>query len=163
VDSGEADLALLTARASARPGAVELGSDEVVLVLPRSHELHGQGRIDLRSAADLELVMIRPYQAIFDELAAAARAATGGREPTVRWIGNLTTLLGLVDSEGSRVALMTRRAALRHAISPDRLLSVSGVDIRRYYSLFPSRYSARRSSVALLRDHLEASLPFQRA
>jgi hypothetical protein len=50
-----------------------------------------------------------------------------------------------------------------HAISPDRLVSVGGVDIRRYYSLFPSRHSARRSTVALLRSHLEASLPFATA
>lgn len=158
VDKGEADLAFLTAPATERPGAVELGSDEVVLVVPRSHELAGRTRIDLATAAELELLMIRPYRAVYEELSSAVRAATGGPGPGVRWIGNLTTLLGLVDSGPDCVAVMTRRAALRHDIAVDRLLSVSGVDVRRYYSLFPSRYSARRNPVAQLRRYLEADL-----
>ena len=162
VDAGEADLALLTAPATERPGAVELGSDEVVLVVPRGHEYHGRARIDVAAAADLELVMIRPYRSIADELSAAVRAATDGRGPSVRWIRNLTTLLGLIESESSRVALMTRRAAVRHNISPERLVSVGGVDIRRYYSLFSSRYSARRSPVATVRTYIEENFPFSR-
>jgi DNA-binding transcriptional LysR family regulator len=159
VDGGDADMAFLTARATERPGAIELGSDEIVLVVPRSHALAGRAAIDLATAADLELLMIRPYRGVYEELAAAARAATDGPAPGVRWIGNLTTLLGLVDSGPDRVAVMTRRAALRHGISAERLLSVTGVDLRRYYSLFPSRYAARRSPVARLRRHLEADLP----
>jgi DNA-binding transcriptional LysR family regulator len=158
VDDGEADMAFLTMRAAARPGAVELGSDEAVLVVPATHDLAGCGRADLAAVSELELLMIRPYQAIFDQLADAARASVG-RSPAVRWIGNLTTLLGLVDSDGSRVGVMTRRAAVRHGIAADRLVSVGGVDIRRYYTLFPSRYSARRSAVTTLLTHLRANLP----
>ncbi|WP_010227613.1 MULTISPECIES: LysR family transcriptional regulator [unclassified Pseudonocardia] len=161
VDDGEADLALLTARAAGRPGAIELGSDEVVLVVPVAHELHGADRAGVAAVAGLELLVIRPYQAVFDQLSAGARAATGGPGPGVRWIGSLTTLLGLIDSEASRTALMTRRAALRHGIAADRLVSVVGVDLRRYYSLFQSRYSARRSAVVALREHLESALPFR--
>jgi DNA-binding transcriptional LysR family regulator len=162
VDGGEADLALLTARAGERPGAVELGSDEVVLVLPPAHGLVGRGRVDLPAVADLELLMIRPYQQVFDQLAAAVRAVTDGPGPGVRWLGNLTTLLGLIDSDAARAAVMTRRAARRHEIAAARIVSVAGVDLRRYYSLFPSRYAARRGPVAELRAHLEATLPFSR-
>lgn len=163
VDDGDADVALLTARAAERPGAIELGSDEVVLVVPDTHELNGKVRVGLPDVADLELLMIRPYQGVFDELSDAVRVATGGRAPSVRSIGSLTTLLGLIDSDTSRVALLARRAAVRHGISGDRLVSVIGVDIRRYYTLFLSRYSARRSAVVALREHLESTLSFHDA
>lgn len=163
VDDGEADLALLTARATERPGGVELGSDEVVLILPHAHPLRSTARIAVEALADMELLVIRPYQEIVEQLSAAARTATGGRAPRVRWMGSLTTLLGLIDTEGSPAALMTSRAATRHGIAAERQISVDGVDIKRYYSLFSSRYSAKRNSVALLRRHLEASLPFRPA
>ncbi|MCE0766032.1 LysR family transcriptional regulator [Pseudonocardia kujensis] len=161
VDDGEADLALLTARATERPGAVELGSDEVVLVVPPAHPLRGTAQTAVAALADLEILVIRPYREIVEQLSTATRAATGGRAPRIRWMGSLTTLFGLIDTEGAPAALMTRHAAARHGIAAERQISVAGVDIRRHYSLFSSRYSAKRTSVALLRRHLEASLPFR--
>lgn len=162
VDGGEADLALLTAPATERPGGVALGSHEVVVVLRADHPLRGAGRVEPAALADLQLSAIRPYRLVVDQLTAAARAATGGRAPSVRWMSSLTTLLGLLDMGGLQAALMTGPAAARHGIPADRLISVDGVDIRRYYSLFPSRYSARRNRVALLATHLRESLPFAR-
>lgn len=133
LERGDAQLAVLSGAVDGSAGSESLGSDDVVLALPPGHRLQGRGEVDAAELAGCELMLIRPYEVVYSRLACAVRAATGAA-PVARWVGSLTTLLGLLAAGGG-IAVMTRGAARRDGLPDGSMLRVRGLELRRDYAM----------------------------
>lgn len=139
LENGSADFGILAYEGSDERLVVEpLQSEDVVLALPPDHPLSKRGKVKLRELDGQELIVIEQYLGMH-RLLAEALEREGITLPPPLTVGNLSTLLGMLDARMGP-ALLSRSMAVRRRAAGDTIVEVEGVNLRRNYALvYPRR------------------------
>jgi LysR family transcriptional regulator, carnitine catabolism transcriptional activator len=145
LDSGAADLALLCLEDRDLGYAFEpLRSDEMVLVVPPGHVLATQARVDVEVFAAHRLMIIEQYRTLCERLDEVL-GNRGLAIAPVRVVGNLTTLVGMLEA-GLGITLLPRAIAKRSDEKRHVVVEVDGIDMRRTFGIVQA--SSARPGVA---------------
>ncbi|MFC7898277.1 LysR family transcriptional regulator [Streptomyces sp. NPDC057381] len=157
--SGEADVIVTTTDYTGLSWGtdlevISLGTDSVVLVLPRAHPLASRTTVSLAACKDETWACDRPQSYMADLTLRLCRES--GFEPRVACrFGNYLMLLRHVETTGS-IALLPALA-----VTPDHAVVTRGLNppVRRNIAVLVRRGTTRRAEVtaviAALRDHPE--------
>lgn len=143
LQEGAADFGVLAYEGGDEQFIVEpLRTEDVVVVAPANHPLAvaGRRRVALDDLHGQKLIMIDQYQPMRRQLEAAMQAQ-GLSLPPSPSVGNLTTLLGMMDAQMG-LALLSRSIANQRRVRGDLLLEIEGVELRRRYALVHLRKAA---------------------
>ncbi|HZZ02740.1 LysR family transcriptional regulator [Paraburkholderia sp.] len=148
LDSGRADLALLAlASDDGRYHFEPVRSDGMVLIAPADHAFADRLHIDPAELAGQRLLVIDQYLPIMSGITEALKAR-GLEPPSCKAVGNLNTLLGMVDA-GLGLTLLPRVMAHRSTQNGHRLIELDGLELRRTFGIVwprDARLSASSSS-----------------
>jgi DNA-binding transcriptional LysR family regulator len=134
LDNGDADFGILAYEGPDDRFIVErLRSEDVVLVVPPGHPLANRLKVRLSELHGVELMVIDQYQSMVQRLAAALEAQ-GFALPPSPSVGNLSTLLGMLDARMG-VALLSRSIAGRRKVPGEAIVEIDGIELRRDYAL----------------------------
>ncbi|MEJ7685546.1 MAG: LysR family transcriptional regulator [Variovorax sp.] len=165
LESGSADVAVMGFDGEDSRFFVEpFGNDEIVLVMPTIHRLFGVATAGLDQLASAELILIDQYQPMLETIV-SSMAARGLAPPRSHIVGNLGTLLGMLEA-GMGIALLPRSTALRQQHCGS-IASIAGLTLRRNYALVSPRKThqtpAVKSFCEYLRSRLAGSWPLSPA
>jgi LysR family transcriptional regulator, carnitine catabolism transcriptional activator len=156
LDSGIADVAVVSDIGDGRFRSEPLGSDAVVLVIPPNHVLVNAKHVTLEELVGETLIVVDLYQPIRDSISAAMREKN---LPLPRFISvsNLGTLLGMLNASMG-MALMARKRGLRRQSRGDGLAIIDELELRRNYTLLFPRKAEVSTSVQSFCTFLRGSL-----
>ncbi|WP_322032119.1 LysR family transcriptional regulator [Paraburkholderia sp. J76] len=145
IDTGVADFALLCLEAEDERYAFEpLRSDDMVLVVPPGHALAQEPRVDATVFVTHSMMIIEQYRALCDRIDAILGSRGLSLAP-VRVVGNLTTLVGMLEA-GLGITLLPRAIAQRGDAKRHVIVEVDGIDMRRTFGIVQT--SGARPGVA---------------
>ncbi|MGC3986807.1 MAG: LysR family transcriptional regulator [Pseudorhodoferax sp.] len=155
IDTGEADVAVLALDApDRRYRFTALWKDDMVLVAPRKHPLAEHRSVGARELASVPLIVVDQYQAVRGRIAAALQERGLGM-PASKVVGNLNTLLGMLDA-GMGVTLLPRSVSDRGSVSRHARIEIKDIDMTRNFGIVTSRTgkpgAALQSFVRFLRQ-----------
>ncbi|MEJ7685554.1 MAG: LysR family transcriptional regulator [Variovorax sp.] len=163
LESGAADVAIVSDDSNGRFRTEPLGSDEVVLVIPPTHALNGAAYVGLEQLEGEDLIMIDQYHPIYEAIIAAMRERHL-RLPHFASVSNISTLIGMLDA-GMGMALMARASGLRRQPKGDSIAVIDTLNLRRNYALlFPRKAepgTAVQSFCQFLRESLVGKWPLR--
>ena len=134
VSSGAADLAVLALEEGETRFRFEpLWTRDMVFVAPAGHELTGHARMTLEELAHYPLMVVEQYQPIVARIAEALKQR-GLTLSQVRTVGNLNTLIGMLDA-GMVATLLPRSTARRIDPAKHTVVELDGVDLRRSFGI----------------------------
>lgn len=146
IDSGDADVAVLALDApDRRYRFTPLWKDDMVLVAPQKHALSKQTSVGPEELASVPLIVVDQYQAVRARIAAAL-VARGLTMPPSKVVGNLNTLLGMLDA-GMGVTLLPRSVSARGSVANHARLEIRDIDMTRQFGIVIARDT--KISVAL--------------
>jgi LysR family transcriptional regulator, carnitine catabolism transcriptional activator len=162
LDNGTADFGVLAYEGDNERLTVEpLRSEDMVLVVPPDHALSKREKVTLRDLDRQELMVIEQYQAVRQQLVDAMQRKGFTLLPSPS-VGNLSTLLGMLDARMG-MALLSRSMAGRRKSAGHAVVEFEGVVLRRNYALvYPARKelgTAAQSFRRFVRDHLTGEDP----
>lgn len=138
IESGDADVAVLALDApDRRYRFTPLWKDDMVLVAPRKHPLAAQTSVGAKELATVQLIVVDQYQAVRARIATAL-AALGLTMPPSKIVGNLNTLLGMLDA-GMGVTLLPRSVSARGSVAKHARLEIRDIDMTRQFGIVTAR------------------------
>lgn len=138
IESGEADVAVLALDApDRRYRFTSLWKDDMVVLAPRSHALARHRSVGLEELASVSLIVIDQYHAVLGRIAAALKAR-GLSMPPPKVVGNLNTLLGMLDA-GMGVTLLPRSVSGRGSVSKHARIEIGDIDMTRNFGIVTAR------------------------
>lgn len=145
LDTGVADFALLCLEEEDGRYAFEpLRSDDMVLVVPPGHALAQEARVDATVFAAHGMMIIEQYRTLCDRIDEILGSRCLSLAP-VRVVGNLTTLVGMLEA-GLGITLLPRAIAQRGDAKRHVIVEVDGIDMRRTFGIVQT--SGARPGVA---------------
>lgn len=138
IDSGEADVAVLALDApDRRYRFTPLWKDDMVLVAPPAHALARQTSVAPEELAQVPLIVVDQYQSVRARIAAALEAR-GLKMPASKVVGNLNTLLGMLDA-GMGVTLLPRSVSARGSVARHARIEIRDIDMTRHFGIVTAR------------------------
>lgn len=138
IDAGNADVAVLALDApDRRYRFIPLWKDDMVLVAPRTHALAKQTSVGPEELASVPLIVVDQYQAVRARIAVALEAR-GLVMPPSKIVGNLNTLLGMLDA-GMGVTLLPRSVSARGSVANHARLEIRDIDMTREFGIVTAR------------------------
>ena len=138
VDDGSADLAVLSLEAPDRRFRVQpLAKDDLVLVAPTTHPFAGLKSVSLETMSTQPLMFIEQYEPIRTRIAEEL-LTRGIQLPPSATVGNLNTLLGMLDA-GMSATVLTRSMAKRSQLKGHSIVEIEGIHLVRNFSVLRSR------------------------
>jgi len=161
LDSGAADVLVAAFDEKVQPYPRKLlWSGEMVLVAPAGHPLARHASVDPGVLVDHPLMLIEQYQPMRAHIAEALQAR-GLSMPPAKIVGNLNTLVGLLDA-GMGVTLLPSLIAQSGSAAGHRVVSLQGLELRRDFGLvFPRKEApghATSAFCAFLERHLNPEM-----
>lgn len=142
IDDGSASLAILAYDGDdGRYRFEPLWSDDMLLMTPANHPLAGAGSVGPDAFARHALVMVDQHQALRRRIAAALETR-GLALPPAQVVGNLNTLLGMLNA-GIGVALLPRSMAGRPEVARNALVEIEGIDLTRHFGIVTAQGGQR--------------------
>ena len=134
LDTGNADLAVLALSSdTGRYQFDPIRSDDMVLVAPAGHAFAGRSNIDPLELAGHRLLVIDLYLPMMSRIADAVKAR-GLEPPSCKAVGNLNTLLGMIDA-GLGLTLLPRVMARRSIKIGHTVIELDGLPLRRTFGI----------------------------
>jgi DNA-binding transcriptional LysR family regulator len=162
VESGAADVAVMAFEASSERFRRQLlWSEEMVLVVPAQHALAKFRSVKPEILADYPLMVIEQYQPMRARIAELLERQ-GLTMPASKSVGNLNTLLGMLDA-GMGVTLLPRIIAKRNEERGTRIVSLQGVDLYRDFGLIFPRKSEQSLAVSSFCEFLNQQMSLEAA
>lgn len=138
IDSGQADVAVLALEGSDRRYRfVPLWQDDMLLVAPRGHALAQRKSVRPEDLASIALMVVDQYQGVRARIADALQER-GLKLPASKVVGNLNTLLGMLDA-GMGVTLLPRSVSQRGSVAKHAHIEIEGVDMTRRFGVMTAR------------------------
>lgn len=138
IDAGDADVAVLALDGpDRRYRFTPLWKDDMVLVAPRKHPLAAQASVGPQELASTPLIVVDQYQAVRARIAAALEAR-GLAMPPSKIVGNLNTLLGMLDA-GMGVTLLPRSVSARGSVANHARIEIRDIDMTRHFGIVTAR------------------------
>jgi DNA-binding transcriptional LysR family regulator len=159
VQEGAADLGVCnTANGAGDLQTRPYRTDDLVLIVPRGHELCAQGAIDFEAALDHDQVGLHANSSIY--LAMRQAAAAVGRTIKLRiHVTGLDAMCRMIQN-GLGVGVMPQRAfALMHGVGALESVALNDVWAKRQIQLVARDFSTLPLTARLLVDHLAQSAP----
>ncbi len=134
IDEGRADVALLAYEGTDSAYRFQpLWSDDMLLVAPRGHPLAKKKSIGAEQLASVPLIVVDQYQAVRARISAALQQR-GLTLPAAKVVGNLNTLLGMLEA-GMGVTLLPRSVSGRGDVAKHARIEIEDVDLRRHFGI----------------------------
>jgi DNA-binding transcriptional LysR family regulator len=138
IEAGEADIAVLALDApDRRYRFTPLWKDDMVVLAPRSHALADHRSVGPQELASVPLIVVDQYHAVLGRIAAALQAR-GLTMPPPKVVGNLNTLLGMLDA-GMGVTLLPRSVSGRGSVSKHARIEIADIDMTRSFGIVTAR------------------------
>lgn len=138
IDEGNADVAVLALEGSdKRYRFVPLWQDDMLLVAPHGHALARRKSVGPEDLASIALMVVDQYQGVRARIADALQER-GLKLPPSKVVGNLNTLLGMLDA-GMGVTLLPRSVSLRGSVAKHAHIEIEGVDMTRRFGVVTAR------------------------
>ncbi|MAB97251.1 MAG: transcriptional regulator protein [Pseudomonadaceae bacterium] len=146
IDSGQANLAVLALEEHISRYQFEpLWNEEMLLVVPISHEITRLETVNLDVLAKYPLMIVEQYQALRTRIVSLL-AENGLTLPPSKVVGNLNTLIGMLNA-GMGITLLPRAMAQINGNSLHSLITINGLDLRREFGLvFPKKHELSTAS-----------------
>jgi LysR family carnitine catabolism transcriptional activator len=134
IDDGHADVAVLALEGSDRRYRfVPLWQDDMLLVAPQGHALAQRKSVGPEDLASIALMVVDQYQGVRARIADALQER-GLKLPPSKVVGNLNTLLGMLDA-GMGVTLLPRSVSNRGSVAKHAHIEIEGVDMTRRFGV----------------------------
>jgi LysR family carnitine catabolism transcriptional activator len=138
IDGGQADVAVLALEGSdKRYRFVALWQDDMLLVAPRGHALAKRKSVGPEELASIALMVVDQYQGVRARIADVLQQR-GLKLPASKVVGNLNTLLGMLDA-GMGVTLLPRSVSQRGSVAKHAHIEIEGVDMTRRFGVVTAR------------------------
>ena len=138
ISDGRADVAVLALDSDdARYRFQPLWKDDMVLVAPRSHALARRKNVRPEDLVDVPLIVVDQYQAVRARISAALEVR-GLRMPQAKVVGNLNTVLGMLDA-GMGVTLLPRSVSNRGNVAKHACIEIADIDMTRTFGIVTAR------------------------
>lgn len=146
IEAGEADIAVLALDApDRRYRFTPLWKDDMVVLAPRSHALADLRSVGPQELASVPLIVVDQYHAVLGRIAAALQAR-GLTMPPPKVVGNLNTLLGMLDA-GMGVTLLPRSVSGRGSVSKHARIEIADIDMTRSFGIVTARGTKPNASL----------------
>ncbi|WP_179106819.1 LysR family transcriptional regulator [Variovorax sp. KK3] len=146
IDTGEADVAVLALDAADRRYRfTALWKDDMVLVAPKKHPLARNTSVGPEDLASVPLIVVDQYHPVREKIAAALRER-GLTMPPSKVVGNLNTLLGMLDA-GMGVTLLPRSVSCRGNVGKHARIEIRDIDMTRNFGIITARDSKPNSTL----------------
>lgn len=157
LDAGTADVlvAAFDERVEPYPRKL-LWSGEMVLVVPSGHPLAKHNSVAPGVLVDHPLMLIDQYQPMRARIAEVLQAQ-GLVMPPAKIVGNLNTLVGLLDA-GMGISLLPSLIARSGSAAHHRIVSLEGLELRRDFGLVFPRVGETGHATGAFCDFLERHL-----
>ncbi|MCY1518667.1 aminoethylphosphonate catabolism associated LysR family transcriptional regulator [compost metagenome] len=134
LDAGAANFAVMAFESSSERFQQELlWREKMVLVVPAQHPLAKFRQVKPAILAEHTLMVIEQYQPLRARIAEAL-GSQGLSMPQVKSVGNLNTLLGMLDA-GMGVTLLPHIIAKRNEARGTRIVLLEGMDLHRDFGI----------------------------
>ena len=146
LDDGRADLAVLAYEGTdSRYRFAVLWHDDMVLVAPKNHPLAQCKSVGVNELSSVALMVVDQYQGVRARIADALQAK-GLVLPASKVVGNLNTLLGMLDA-GMGVTLLPRSVSSQGSVARHARIEIDGIDMTRTFGIATSRSAKANPSV----------------
>ncbi len=146
IDDGRADLAVLAYEGTdSRYRFTPLWRDDMVLVAPKGHALARRKSVNAKDMASIALMVVDQHQGLRARIDDALQAQ-GLALPASKVVGNLNTLLGMLDA-GMGVTLLPRSVSSRGSVAKHARIEIEGVDMTRIFGIATARSAKPSASV----------------
>lgn len=156
IEANEADLAVVAFdNDSSKLSFQPLTEEDMLVVVPNTHEFAQAGDITLEQLATIPLMLLERYSILRDTLADAF-AQHGLTLRPMHQAANLSTLLGMVDA-GLGATFLPRSMAQRYARDTRATLRVTDVRLMRSFGILRSRNAELSAAAQSFVRHLQSN------
>jgi DNA-binding transcriptional LysR family regulator len=156
IEANEADLAVVAFdNDSSKLSFQPLTEEDMLVVVPTTHEFAQAGEITLEQLAQIPLMLLERYSMLRDTLAEAFTQHGLSLRP-MHQASNLSTLLGMVDA-GVGATFLPRSMAQRYARDTRATLRVTDVKLMRSFGILRSRDAELSAAALSFVRHLQAN------
>jgi DNA-binding transcriptional LysR family regulator len=156
IEANEADLAVVAFdNDSSKLSFQPLTEEDMLVVVPNTHEFAQAGDITLEQLATIPLMLLERYSILRDTLADAFTQHGLTLRP-MHQAANLSTLLGMVDA-GLGATFLPRSMAQRYARDTRATLRVTDVRLMRSFGILRSRSAELSAAAQSFVRHLQSN------
>jgi DNA-binding transcriptional LysR family regulator len=156
IEANEADLAVVAFdNDSSKLSFQPLTEEDMLVVVPNTHEFAQVGDITLEQLATIPLMLLERYSILRDTLADAFTQHGLTLRP-MHQAANLSTLLGMVDA-GMGATFLPRSMAQRYARDTRATLRVTDVRLMRSFGILRSRNAELSAAAQSFVRHLQSN------